>query len=162
MKILSEEDSLTTLSWFDRIAKSAEHMVGYPAAFIAAVLVIVLWLVSGPLFGFSDTWQLIINTATTIVTFLMVFLIQNTQNRTTAALQLKVDEVIRALRGAHNALVKTDDLNLEEIERLRARYEHLAVRARAKLNHGETDVGTPQVILDKDNHKNGNTIQSEW
>ena len=125
----------------------SERMVGQPAAFTIALTVIFVWLVSGPLFGFSDTWQLIINTATTIVTFLMVFLIQNTQNRTTAAVQLKLDEVIRALHGAHNALVKTDDLSLEEIEKLRSHYQKLAVRARAKVKKGKPDVGTPGIRL---------------
>jgi len=143
----SQNGVSATLSWFDRISKTSERLVGQPAAFAVALAVIVVWLVSGPLFTFSDTWQLIINTATTIVTFLMVFLIQNTQNRTTAALQLKVDEVIRALHGAHNALVKTDDLSLEEIEKLRAQYEHLAIRARAKVRRGKRDIGTPNIPL---------------
>jgi low affinity Fe/Cu permease len=143
----SQNGVSATLSWFDRISKTSERLVGQPAAFAVALAVIVVWLVSGPLFTFSDTWQLIINTATTIVTFLMVFLIQNTQNRTTAALQLKVDEVIRALHGAHNALVKTDDLSLEEIEKLRAQYEHLAIRARARVKRGKRDIGTPHIPL---------------
>ena len=143
----SQNGVSATLSWFDRISKTSERLVGQPAAFAVALAVIVVWLVSGPLFTFSDTWQLIINTATTIVTFLMVFSIQNTQNRTTAALQLKVDEVIRALHGAHNALVKTDDLSLEEIEKLRAQYEHLAIRARAKVRRGKRDIGTPNIPL---------------
>lgn len=143
----SQHSDSPTLPWFDRISKTLERIVGQPSAFAFALAVIVLWLVSGPFFNFSDTWQLIINTATTIVTFLMVFLIQNTQNRTTAALQLKVDEVIRALYGAHNALVKTDDLSLEEIERLRAQYENLAIRARAKVQKGKPDIGTPDIPL---------------
>jgi len=143
----SQNGVSATLSWFDRISKTSERLVGQPAAFAVALAVIVVWLVSGPLFAFSDTWQLIINTATTIVTFLMVFSIQNTQNRTTAALQLKVDEVIRALHGAHNALVRTDDLSLEEIEKLRAQYEHLAIRARAKVRRGKRDIGTPNIPL---------------
>jgi len=143
----SQNGVSATLSWFDRISKTSERLVGQPAAFAVALAVIVVWLVSGPLFAFSDTWQLIINTATTIVTFLMVFLIQNTQNRTTAALQLKVDEVIRALHGAHNALVKTDDLSLEEIERLRTQYESLAIRARARVRRGKRDIGTPKIPL---------------
>src|SRR5215467_1482360 len=143
----SQNGVSATLSWFDRISKTSERLVGQPAAFAVALAVIVVWLVSGPLFTFSDTWQLIINTATTIVTFLIVFLIQNTQNRTTAALQLKVDEVIRALHGAHNALVKTDDLSLEEIERLRTQYESLAIRARARVRRGKRDIGTPKIPL---------------
>lgn len=147
MSVTRKGNLSSTLSWFDRIAKSAERIVGHPIAFAVAVAVIVVWLLSGSLFQFSDTWQLIINTATTIVTFLMVFLIQNTQSRTTAALQLKVDEVIRCLGGAHNALLKTDELSLEEIERLRAQYERLAMSARAKVNRGQTDMGVPKVDI---------------
>jgi low affinity Fe/Cu permease len=143
----SQNGVSATLSWFDRISKMSERIAGQPTAFALALAVIFFWLVSGPFFKFSDTWQLIINTATTIVTFLMVFLIQNTQNRTTAALQLKIDEVIRALHGAHNALVKTDDLSLGEIERLRAQYEDLAIRARAKVQRGRPDIGTPDIPL---------------
>jgi len=143
----SQNGVSATLCWFDRISKTSERIMGHPTSFALAVAVIVLWLVSGPFFRFSDTWQLIINTATTIVTFLMVFLIQNTQNRTTAALQLKVDEVIRAVYGAHNALVKTDELSLQEIERLRGQYEDLALRARAKVQRGKSDIGTPDIPL---------------
>lgn len=143
----SQNGVLATLPSFDRISKTSERIVGHPTAFVVAFAMIVLWLVSGPFFKFSDTWQLMINTATTIVTFLMVFLIQNTQNRTTAALQLKVDEVIRALHGAHNALLKTDDLSLQEIERLRTQYEDLAIRARAKVQKGKPDIGTPDIPL---------------
>src|SRR5918999_3346075 len=115
---------------FGRFSRWTAHAVGHPLAFALAAATIAVWLVTGPLFGFSDTWQLVINTGTTIVTFLMVFLIQNTQNRDSAAVQLKLDELIRAASGAHNALLDLEELTERDLERLRARYEELARRAR--------------------------------
>jgi len=105
-----------------------------------AVAVILLWALTGPLFRFSDTWQLVINTGTTIVTFLMVFLIQNTQNRDGEAIQVKLDELIRAIEGAHNALLALEDLEEQDLDRIRANYTRLAAQARAELDHelGET------------------------
>jgi low affinity Fe/Cu permease len=103
-----------------------------------------LWALSGPVFRFSDTWQLVINTSTTIVTFLMVFLIQNTQNRDSAALQLKLDELIRAIPGAHNVLLDLEELEEADLERLRGLYEALARRAREDLQQGLVDTGTPE------------------
>ena len=129
--------------WYSRFAKAASHFCGRPRVFTLAVAVIVVWLVTGPLFGFSDTWQLVINTATTIVTFLMVFLIQNTQNRDTEAIQVKLDELIRATQGAHNALLDLEQLEEHELDVFRLRYETLARAARAKLARGEQDTGTP-------------------
>jgi low affinity Fe/Cu permease len=102
---------ITSSSWFNRFARATARAAGQPIAVTFAALVIVIWLFSGPFFGFSNTWQLIINTGTTIVTFLMVFLIQNTQNRDSEAMHVKLDELIRAIEGAHNAL-----LNLEELD----------------------------------------------
>ena len=130
---------------FARFAQWTAHATGHPAAFGLAALVIVGWLVTGPLFGFSDTWQLVINTGTTIVTFLMVFLIQNTQNRDSAAVQLKLDELIRAAAGAHNALLDLEELAAGDLERLRWRYEELARRARADLERGLRDTDTPDL-----------------
>jgi low affinity Fe/Cu permease len=119
--------------------------MGHPLAFVLAVLVILGWAVTGPFFGFSDTWQLVINTGTTIVTFLMVFLIQNTQNRDSAAIQLKLDELIRTQPGAHNALLDLEELTEEELDRLRAVYEELARQAREQLMRGVLDTDTPEV-----------------
>ena len=111
---------------FGDFAKWTAHQAGRPHTFILAAATVVAWLVSGPLFGFSDTWQLVINTGTTIVTFLMVFLIQNTQNRDTEALQLKLDELIRANRDARNRLLDLEDLDEDELERVKAAFERLA------------------------------------
>ena len=130
---------------FSRIAKWTARATGHPAAFGLAVLIIVAWAVTGPLFGFSDTWQLIINTGTTIATFLMVFLIQNTQNRDTAALQLKLDELLRTTQGAHNALLDLEELTDDELNRIRQRYEALAKEARTAVREGKTDTGQPEV-----------------
>jgi len=119
--------------WFTVFAKWTSHFAGHPVTFVAAVAVIVLWAISGPLFGFSDTWQLVINTGTTIITFLMVFLIQNTQNRDTGAIQAKLDELIRAIDGAHNALLDLEELDEEEIEHVRRDYRKLAAEARKTI-----------------------------
>lgn len=132
-------------SSFTRFAKGTAQMSGRPATFVLAVLIILAWAVSGPIFGFSDTWQLVINTGTTIVTFLMVFLIQNTQNRDTEALQVKLDEVIRALEGAHNALLDLEELDDKQLDRIRANYERLAKVARKDLKQGLKDTGVRDV-----------------
>nr|WP_041657110.1 low affinity iron permease family protein [Azoarcus sp. KH32C] len=131
-------------NWYSQFAKSAAHFCGRPPVFAIAVLIIVVWVVTGPLFGFSDTWQLVINTGTTIVTFLMVFLIQNTQNRDTEAIQVKLDELIRATKGAHNALLDLEELEEEDLDAFRKRYETLAGDARAELRRGTEDTGTPE------------------
>jgi low affinity Fe/Cu permease len=124
------------LSWFTRAAKAASHAAGRPITFIIAVTIIILWATTGPIFKFSDTWQLVINTSTTIVTFLMVFLIQNTQNRDTEALQIKLDELIRAIESAHNALLDLEELDDEELDVIRKDYLDLAKTARAELKSG--------------------------
>ncbi|RIK76322.1 MAG: hypothetical protein DCC67_14060 [Planctomycetota bacterium] len=124
---------------FTSFALAASRLAGRPAAFMTAVALILGWAVAGPLFGFSNTWQLVINTTTTIVTFLMVFLIQNTQNRDTAAIQIKLDELIRATQGAHNALLDLEELEETDVERLREDYEQLASAARRDLANGKSD-----------------------
>ncbi len=132
-------------SLFTRFAKKTAQLSGRPVAFGLALGTILAWLVTGPLFGFSDTWQLVINTGTTIVTFLMVFLIQNTQNRDTAAIQIKLDELIRVSQG-HNALMDLEELEEAEIERFRRQYEEMAARARRRLGEGATDTDSPEPV----------------
>ena len=117
-------------SAFTHLAKMASLFTGRPSCFVLALAVIVVWAITGPLFGFSDTWQLVINTGTTIITFLMVFLIQNTQNRDTEAMQLKLDELIRATRGAHNRLMDLEEREEGELDELRQQYEGIAKRSR--------------------------------
>ena len=132
---------------FNRFAARVAGRAGNSSTFGLAVLVIAGWAVTGPLFGFSDTWQLVINTSTTIVTFLMVFLIQNTQNRDSAATQMKLDEIIRVTLGAHNVLLDLEDRSDDELSALRTHYAGLARRARADVGSGlqDTGVGADQV-----------------
>jgi low affinity Fe/Cu permease len=124
---------------FYRFARLTSKIVGHPMAFCVAILVIVIWAIIGPIFHFSDTWQLVINTGTTIVTFLIVFLIQNTQNRDGEALQLKLDELIRALRTADNKILDIEDLGEQDLERLQAHYAHLAQLAQSRLPRKEEE-----------------------
>jgi low affinity Fe/Cu permease len=117
---------------FSDMACTISHWAGKPVVFLTAVALVVAWAASGPLFGFSDTWQLVINTSTTIITFLMVFLIQHTQNRDTLALQLKLAELIIAMKGAENEIATAEDLSEEELEQLHGEYRR---RAEATLKH---------------------------
>jgi len=128
---------------FTRFAKKAAQLSGRPGAFGLAAAVIIVWGISGPVFKFSDTWQLVINTGTTIVTFLMVFLIQNTQNRDTAAMQIKLDELIRVTKG-HNALMDLEELEDLELEEFRDKYHKLAAVARKQMDEGGIDIGSPE------------------
>ena len=132
-------------SWFNRFAKATAHATGQPSAFTLAVLVVAAWAISGPLFHWSDTWQLVINTGTTIVTFLMVFLIQSTQNRDAEAMQVKLDELLRATSGAHNALLDLEELEEHELERIRLVYVKLAEKARQGAEGGRSDKGVPEI-----------------
>lgn len=113
-------------SWSERFARASTHWTGSTPAFILAVAVVVIWIVTGPLFGFSDTWQLVINTGTTIVTFLMVFLIQRAQNNDSRAVHLKLNELVAAVRGASNHLLNVEDASEEELKTLHAHYQELA------------------------------------
>jgi low affinity Fe/Cu permease len=124
--------------WFNRTAKVTARACGHPYTFAGSVALVVIWAVLGPVFHYSDTWQLVINTATTVLTFLVVFLIQNTQNRDAAAMQIKLDELIRAVRGAKNQLVALEDLSDEELDQYKARFAELAARARTRAS-GDTD-----------------------
>jgi low affinity Fe/Cu permease len=119
--------------WFTWFAHSIARWSGKPATFLIALAMIVVWAVTGPLFGFSDTWQLVVNTATTVVTFLMVFLIQNTQNRDTMALQIKLAELIIAMRGTHNNMALAEDLSDSDLEALHEEYRKRAEHAEASL-----------------------------
>jgi low affinity Fe/Cu permease len=131
-------------AWYSRFARASARIAGRPPVFVLALLVIIVWLITGPMFHFSNTWQLVINTGTTIVTFLMVFLIQNSQNRDTEAIQLKLDELIRATHGAHNALLDLEELEEDTLEDFRRRYQELAHAARAEVGRGRKDTGTPE------------------
>jgi low affinity Fe/Cu permease len=130
---------------FANLARQVAALMGRPAVFGLACLAVILWALTGPLFGFSDTWQLVINTSTTIITFLMVFVIQNTQNRDTAAIQIKLDELIRATQGAHNAILDLEQLDEEQLCAYLKKYEALAAAARAKLSAGRLDTGSPEI-----------------
>ena len=132
-------------SGFVRLAQWCSTMAGRPVTFAIAFAMIAVWLLTGPLFGFSDTWQLIINTSTTIITFLMVFLIQNSQNRDTQAIQIKLDELIRATSGAHVALLDLEKLSEEELGEIRKDYGRLAELAREHLAHGGSDIDVPEI-----------------
>lgn len=132
-------------SWFMRAAKWASRATGRPITFILAVSLILIWAITGPLFQFSDTWQLFINTATTILTFLMVFLIQNTQNRDAEAVQIKLDELLRSMENAHTVLLDLEELDEDELDLIRKDYLKLAKKARAALRKGEVDTGVPDL-----------------
>ncbi len=128
---------------YSNFAKATSRFCGHPGVFVLALTSIVIWIVTGPIFHFSDTWQLVINTATTIVTFLMVFLIQTTQNRDTEAIQMKLDELIRATKGAHNILLDVEDMDDIQMEEIRRRYQILAKLARESIATGSVDTDTP-------------------
>lgn len=134
-----------TPSGFSRFAKATARLSGRPVTFALAVMMVVAWMVTGPLFDYSDTWQLAINTSTTILTFLMVFLIQNTQNRDSEAVQVKLDELLRATQGAHVALLDLEELEEQELNAIRANYLKLAQIARNEVRAGRSDTGSPAV-----------------
>jgi low affinity Fe/Cu permease len=124
---------MASSGWFTKFAKATAREAGHPRTFGLAVLVVLVWACTGPLFKFSDTWQLVINTGTTIVTFLMVFLIQNTQNRDSVAMQIKLDELLRALHGAETAMADLEELTEEELDAFKAHYAALAEAARSRM-----------------------------
>lgn len=132
-------------SFYSYIARAVARVAGRPSTFVVALGSIILWIGSGPFFDFSDTWQLVINTATTIVTFLMVFLIQSTQNRDTEAIHLKLDELIRVTQGAHNRMLDLEVHEEHQLDELRKRYEQLARSAREGTTGSVEDTGTPEL-----------------
>jgi low affinity Fe/Cu permease len=137
--------SAKSRSWFARFARQTARWTGRPSAFFFALGVVIVWLATGPFFHFSDTWQLVINTATTVVTFLMVFLIQNAQYRDSEAVQMKLDELLRVTQGAHNALLDIEELEEDELNQMRHGYTELAESAREKLRRGGVDTDVPEV-----------------
>jgi len=139
--------------FFPRLAKATSMAAGQPWAFGISVITIAIWGITGPLFHFSDTWQLVINTGTTIITFLMVFLIQNTQNRDSQAMHLKIDELIRAIHGAHTAVIDLEELTDRELFEIRKAYYALAEQGREMLRQGTKDTGTPDVFVGTFNRK---------
>ena len=134
---------MSTNSWFAKMAQKAAKVTGSSPAFLTVCLLTLLWLASGPLFRWSDTWQLVINTISNIVAMLMLFLIQNTQNRESAALQLKADELLRAMRGAQNAFINLEELSEEDLIIIKERYAKLAELARAKTGIHSTPDPAP-------------------
>lgn len=134
-------------NFFVLISQKVSYATGHPVAFCIALLIVIIWGITGPLFGFNDTWQLVINTGTTIVTFLMVFLIQSTQNRDTAAMQLKLDELIRVTEGAHTVLLDLEELSEDQLEKFREQYEKIAATGRANIRKGESDTNAPEVDI---------------
>ena len=141
---------------FVEISQKIAELTGKPVCFIAASSFIIIWAVSGPLFGFSDTWQLVVNTSTTIITFLMVFLIQSTQNRDAEAVHMKLDELIRAGEGTHLALLDIEELDEDDFQAFRKLYAAIGQEARDRLMKGEGDVYTPEIenpMIKKDKPK---------
>jgi len=132
-------------SLFTRFSKATARATGQPLSFTLAVVLIVVWALTGPLFHFSDTWQLVVNTGTTVVTFLMVFLIQSTQNRDAEAVHVKLDELLRVTAGAHNVLLDLEELEEADLEKLRDAYCRLAEQARRGRDHGRSDAGVPDI-----------------
>jgi low affinity Fe/Cu permease len=130
-------------AWFSRFARWTSQYTGRPGTFVGATLVILVWAVTGPVFHYSETWPLVINTGTTIVTFLMVFLIQNTQKRDSQALHVKPDELIRAMKGASNRMIDLDHLTDEELDRIRRHYAHLARKSPRELHQKAARRRTP-------------------
>ena len=137
--------SAKSRSWFARFARRTSRWTGRPSAFFLALAVVIVWVATGPIFHFSDTWQLVINTATTVVTFLMVFLIQNAQYRDAEAVQMKLDELLRVTQGAHNALLDLEELEQDELDQMRQGYTELAEGAREKLRRGDVDTDVPEI-----------------
>lgn len=132
-------------SFFVLFSRKMARFTGHPIAFIIAICLILIWIITGPVFDFSDTWQLVMNTVTSIITFLMVFIIQSSQNRDTEAIQLKLDELIRATKGTHNVLLELEELSEKELDKVKARYLKVAKKARQQLREGKNDTDKTEV-----------------
>jgi len=130
---------------FQRFARQSSRLTGRPITFGLAIFAVIAWLITGPIFHYSNAWQLVINTATTIITFLMVFLIQNTQNRDSEAMHIKLDELIRATKTAHTVVLDIEELSEKELDELKRCYEKLAKEALAKMRAGKSDLGAPDI-----------------
>ncbi|MDP1834295.1 MAG: low affinity iron permease family protein [Chlamydiales bacterium] len=130
---------------FSKISTFLSGVLGNPWSFILAALFVIAWAVLGPIFNYSENWQLVINTSTTIITFLMVFIIQNSQNRDTMAIQLKLDELIRAMEGAHCSMVNIEQLPDDQLKELHKRYEALSSNIQKHIEKGEVDTGAPEI-----------------
>jgi low affinity Fe/Cu permease len=146
---------MTSSSLFSRLARETSRRTGHAGTFALAILVILVWAVTGPIFGWSDTWQLVINTGTTIVTFLMVFLIQNTQNRDSEALQLKLDELIRVTKRARNDLLDLEECSEEELTRLKEEFARLAQKRQATRDAASGRRGPQEVLNSAGGTRNG-------
>lgn len=134
------------VSLFTRCANQTAHLAGRATTFVVMCALVIAWALAGPFFDFSDSWQLTINTGTTILTFLMVFLIQATQNRDSAAIQIKLDEIIRSLEGAHNAVIDLEEMDEDDLVKMHASYLALAERAHLALERGKADTDVPDLI----------------
>ena len=137
-------------SYFSHFTRATARLAGRFSTFVLMCILVLIWAVSGPYFHYSDTWQLTINTGTTIITFLMVFVIQATQNRDAEAIQIKLDEIIRALEGAHNAMLDLEELEEDDLIRMRDNYLRIAHEAREALRKGRGDTGVPDIDDAKD------------
>ena len=146
---------------FTKFARAASRAMGHPAGFAVAGAAVVLWLLAGPVFGFSDTWKLSMNTAATVATFLAVFLIQYTQNRESAATQVKLDELLRASEGAHTRMVALEDVSDEELKRTRESYRELAEETRRGVEKGRVDTGSPPMAERLEGGKGGRPSDDE-
>lgn len=125
--------------WFIRVAKETSKAAGHPSTFGVALAIVIVWAVTGPVFHYSDTWQLVINTGTTVITFLMVFLIQNTQNRDSAAMHLKLDELLRAVQGAEDSMANLEDRTEDELDRMKAHYLAMAKETQRAIGKKEPE-----------------------
>ena len=130
---------------FQRFARQSSRLSGRPLTFGIAIFIVLAWLITGPIFHYSNAWQLVINTGTTIITFLMVFLIQNTQNRDSEAMHIKLDELIRANKNAHTVVLDIEELSEKELDELKRCYAKLAREALEKMRAGQSDLGAPEV-----------------